>query len=123
LIAGMTLAVFTKTLAMVFVYITILGIGMGASLVVAANIYPVYFGKTHYPRIMGYVRPFTIIGSLGSPLSGWIRDITGHYTLAWQISVVIFAAALIFLILARPPVHPTLRKGKEVEPAQMPERQ
>ncbi len=40
----------------------------------------------------------------------------------WQISVGKFAVALIFLILARPPVHPTLRKGKEVETKQIPER-
>jgi len=121
LIAGMLLTALTKTLAMVFVYSTILGIGMGASLVIVANLYPVYFGKTHYPKIMGYTKPFiTIISSLGSPLSGWIRDVTGHYTLAWQISAIIFALGLMFLILARPPVHPTLRKGKEVEPAQMP---
>ncbi len=115
LIAGMALAAFTKTLVMVFVYTTLLGIGMGASLVAVMNLYPVYFGKTHYPKIFGYMKPFiTIISSLGSPLAGRIRDVTGNYTLAWEISVLILSISLVLLILAKPPVHPILRDGKTV---------
>lgn len=112
LIAGMSIAVFTKTMSMVFVYTTLLGIGMGSSLVAVMNLYPLYFGKTHYPKIFGYMRPFiTIISSLGSPLAGRIRDITGDYTLAWEISVGVLMIGLVLLILAKPPIHPTLRNA------------
>jgi MFS family permease len=112
LIAGMSIAVFTKTMSAVFVYTTLLGIGLGSSLVAVMNLYPVYFGKTHYPKIFGYMRPFiTIISSLGSPLAGRIRDITGNYTLAWEISVGVLIIGLVLLILAKPPIHPTLRKA------------
>jgi MFS family permease len=90
-----------------------LGIGMGSSLVAVMNLYPVYFGKTHYPKIFGYMRPFiTIISSLGSPLAGRIRDITGSYTLAWEISVGVLIIGLVLLILAKPPIHPTLRNAE-----------
>jgi OFA family oxalate/formate antiporter-like MFS transporter len=113
LIAGMSIAVFTETMSMVFVYTTLLGIGMGSSLVAVMNLYPVYFGKTHYPKIFGYMRPFiTIISSLGSPLAGRIRDITGSYTLAWEISVGVLIIGLVLLILATPPIHPTLRNAE-----------
>ena len=113
LIAGMSIAVFTETMSMVFVYTTLLGIGMGSSLVAVMNLYPVYFGKTHYPKIFGYMRPFiTIISSLGSPLAGRIRDITGSYTLAWEISVGVLIIGLVLLILAKPPIHPTLRNAE-----------
>lgn len=116
LIAGMSLAVFTKTMLMVFFYTTLLGIGMGSSLVAVMNLYPVYFGKTHYPKIYGYMKPFiTIVSSLGSPLAGRIRDITGNYTLAWEISVGALIIGLALLFLAKPPVHPTLKDGKLAE--------
>jgi MFS family permease len=96
---------------MVFVYTAVLGIGLGSSLVAVMNLIPVYFGKAHYPKIMGYMKPFiTIIGSIGSPIAGRIRDVTGTYTLAWKLSILILITSLILLILAKPPVHPTLRE-------------
>jgi OFA family oxalate/formate antiporter-like MFS transporter len=111
LMLGMALMLWTRTLPMVFVYTTIVGLGMGASIVAIMNLIPLYFGRTHYPKIMGYVLPFsTIIGSLGSPLTGWIRDITGSYIQAWEVSIFVLLISLVFLILARPPVHPSLKK-------------
>jgi MFS family permease len=110
LIVGMSLILVTKTMLMVFVYTVVLGIGMGASLVAVMNLYPVYFGKAHYPKIMGYMKPFiTIVGSLGAPFAGRIRDVTGHYTLAWELSILVLVLSLVFLILAKPPIHPTLK--------------
>jgi MFS family permease len=111
LMLGMALMLWTRTLPMVFVYTTIVGLGMGASIVAIMNLIPLYFGRTHYPKIMGYVLPFsTIIGSLGSPLTGWIRDITGSYIQAWEVSIFVLLISLVFLILARPPVHPSLKQ-------------
>jgi OFA family oxalate/formate antiporter-like MFS transporter len=111
LILGMGLIQWSKTLLMIFIYNSIIGIGMGASYVAVMNLIPLYFGKTHYPKIMGYAMPFfTIIGSLGSPLTGWIRDITGNYMLAWKIAVLVLIIGLVSLALARMPVHPSLGK-------------
>ncbi len=111
LILGMTLIFWSDTLPMIFMYNAIVGIGMGASIVAVMNLVPLYFGKTYYPKIMGYVLPFsTIIGGLGNPLAGRIRDNTGSYMLEWKVSIVILAISLVFLILARPPVHPSLKQ-------------
>jgi MFS family permease len=111
LILGMMLIFWSKTLPMIIIYNAIVGIGMGASVVAIMNLVPLYFGKTHYPKIMGYVLPFsTILGGLGNPLAGRIRDITGSYVLAWKVSIVVLTVSLVFLILARPPVHPSVKK-------------
>jgi MFS family permease len=113
LTAGMIMILWSETLPMVLTYNIIVGIGMGMTLVAVLNLIPLYFGKTHYPKIMGYTIPFlTIIGSLGSPLTGMIRDITGSYMLAWKMSIIVLILGLVFLILARPPVHPSLKKNQ-----------
>jgi MFS family permease len=84
---------------------------MGAAYVALMNIMPLYFGKTHYPKIMGYAMPFlTIIGSLGSPATGWIRDITGSYMLAWKLAVLVLIIGLISILFARAPIHPSVSK-------------
>ncbi len=114
LLLGMALIFWSETLPMIFMYNAIVGIGMGASVVAVMNLVPLYFGKTYYPKIMGYILPFsTIIGGLGNPLAGRIRDVTGSYTLAWQVSIIILIISLIFLVLARPPVHPSLKKPSQ----------
>ncbi len=111
LIVGMALILWARTLPMVFIYNSIIGIGFGASWVALMNLMPLYFGKTNYPKIMGYAMPFiTVVGALGSPLTGWIRDITGSYMMAWKVAIAILIIALVSLILARTPVHSSFRK-------------
>ncbi len=111
LISGMTLLLWAKTLPMVFLCNSIIGMGMGASIVAMMNIVPLYFGRTHYPKIMGYVMPFlAVIGSFGSPATGWIRDITGSYILAWKLAILVLIISLVSLIFARAPIHPSLSK-------------
>ena len=113
LIFGFVLMLLGNTLPMVFLCNIVIGLGMGGIYVVIMNLIPSYFGKTYYPRIIGFVLPFSVvIGSIGSPLTGWIRDVTGSYETAWQLAILILATGLVAIILARPPVHPSLRQQK-----------
>jgi OFA family oxalate/formate antiporter-like MFS transporter len=113
LIIGMTIILWAKTLPAIFLYNFIMGLGMGGTYVAIMNLMPLYFGKTHYPKIIGFAMPFfTILGSLGSPLTGKIHDKTGSYMLAWKMAILALAIGLVSLILARPPVHPSLRKER-----------
>jgi MFS family permease len=110
LISGLTILLWAKTLPIIFLYNVFIGLGVGGTYVAIMNLIPLYFGKTHYPQIIGFALPFsTIIGSIGSPLTGWIYDITGNYRLAWELAILVMAIGLVSLILARPPVHPSIR--------------
>jgi MFS transporter, OFA family, oxalate/formate antiporter len=110
LISGLTILVWAKTLTAILLCNVFIGLGVGGAYVAVMNLIPLYFGKTHYPQIIGFALPFsTILGSLGSPLTGWIRDITGDYGLAWKLAILALAIGLVSLILARPPVHPSMR--------------
>jgi cyanate permease len=115
LILGLTIVLSARTLPAIFLYNGFIGLGVGGAYVAIMNLLPLYFGKTHYPKIIGLALPFsTIIGSIGSPLTGWIYDITGSYELAWKLAIVILAIGLVSLILARPPVHPSIRENRAI---------
>ena len=113
LISGLTILLWAKTLPIIFLYNAFIGLGVGGTYVAIMNLIPLYFGKTHYPKIIGFALPFsTIIGSIGSPLAGWIRDVTGNYRSAWELAILVLAIGLVSLILARPPVHPSIREHR-----------
>ena len=113
LILGMAIILWAKTLPVILLYNVLIGLGLGGTYVAIMNLIPLYFGKTHYPQIVGFALPFsTVLGSLGSPVTGWIRDSTGSYQSAWELAIVILAIGLVSLILARPPVHPSRRENR-----------
>jgi MFS family permease len=109
MITGMVILLQAKTLPVIILYNVFIGLGMGGTYVAIMNLIPLYFGKTNYPKIIGLALPFsTVLGSLGSPLTGWIRDSTGSYKSAWELAILVLAIGLVSLFLARPPVHPSL---------------
>lgn len=112
LISGMVILLWAKTMPVIFLYNVIIGLGLGGTYVAIMNLMPLYFGMTHYPKIMGFALPFsTILGSIGSPLAGRIRDVTGSYRSAWELAILILTIGLVALLLARPPVHPSVGKA------------
>ena len=115
-IIGMTMLVFTDTLPFVFVYMIIFGFGFGGAMVATMNIFPNYFGASDYPKIMGFTRMFwTFAGGAGAPVAGLVRDTTGSYIPAFQAAIFVIAAGLIFLIFAKAPLHPSLKKQMSTE--------
>ena len=46
-------------------------------------------------------------------------DKTQNYVIAWQIFVVLLSIALVCLLFAKPPVHPSLKEGAEGAPVEV----
>jgi MFS family permease len=112
-IAGIVILVSTHSLPLVFTYMVVLGLGFGAYIVAMMNIMPNYFGVSHYPEIMGFIRLFwAFIGGMGAPIAGYIYDKTGSYLPAFKGTIVILALGLVCLIFAKPPVHPSLKASE-----------
>ena len=84
--------------------------GFGIQAVAMGNLIPDYFGRTGFPKMMGFTMHFTtFLSAFSAPAAGYIRDTTGSYIPAFQLSIALLALGLIFVIFARPPLHPSLK--------------
>jgi MFS family permease len=84
--------------------------GFGIQAIAMGNLIPDYFGRTEFPKMMGFTMPFTtFLSAFSAPMAGYIRDTTGSYISALQLSIALLALDLIFVIFARPPLHPSLK--------------
>jgi MFS family permease len=109
-IVGFIIMLFAQSMRVVVLYNIVLGMGFGIQAIAMGNLIPDYFGRMEFPKMMGYTMPFTtFFSAFGAPLAGYIRDTTGSYIPAFQLSIALLVVGLIFVIFARPPVHPSLK--------------
>jgi MFS family permease len=109
-IIGFAMLVFAHSVPMMLAYAVIFGISQGISSIAMGNLFPDYFGRSQFPKIMGYTMPFnTFISSVGAPFAGHIRDTTGSYVPAFKIFLALLSVSLLCIIFAKPPKHPSLK--------------
>jgi MFS family permease len=109
-IAGLVIILFAHSMGIVILCNVLMGIGFGIQTIALGNLIPDYFGRTEFPKMMGYTMPFTIVFSaIGSPVAGYIWERTGSYIPAFQFGIAVLLLGLIFIFFAKPPIHPSLR--------------
>ena len=110
-IIGFAILMSTNSMLLAFAYCIFLGIGFGIQSIAMGNLFPDYFGRTEFPKIMGYTMPFTIIiAGFGGPIAGFIRESTGTYITAFQLFLGFLVIGFFCILFAKPPVHPSLKK-------------
>jgi len=118
---GFSVLLFANSVSLMIVYSVIYGIAGGIQSIAMGNLFPDYFGRSEFPKIMGYTMPFnTFISSVGAPLAGYIRDRTGSYVPAFKVFLVLLVISFFCILLAKPPLHPSLKgksKQEALEPA------
>ena len=112
MLVGIVTNVVPHNVVLACIYSLLVGLGEGSSLVAGISVLSAYFGRAHYPKLMGVVMVFGILGNLSAPIVGAIHDATKSYTAAWGLGVVATAIGVLTFILIKPPVHPSLRKGQ-----------
>ena len=111
-VAGFSFLIFANSVPLMLAYSIIYGISGGIGSVAVGNLYPDYFGRTEFPKIMGYTMPFnTFISSFGATFTGYMHDVTGSYVPAFKILFVMLVVSAVCILFAKPPLHPSL-KGK-----------
>jgi len=112
-VVGFSMLLFAESLPLMIAYAIIFGMGSGIQFIAIGNLFPDYFGRSQFPKIMGYTMPFnTIISSIGAPVIGHIRDTTGSYIPAFRICLVLLILAFFCILFAKPPVHPSLKTSQ-----------
>jgi MFS family permease len=109
-VVGFSVLVLAKSLPMMLAYAVFFGIGSGIQSIAMGNLFPDFFGRSQFPKIMGYTMPFnTFISSLGAPIAGYIRDTAGSYVPAFKIFLAMLGVSFLCILFAKPPVHPSLK--------------
>jgi MFS family permease len=112
-VIGFGILLFAHSLTLILAYAIIYGMSQGIQSVAMGNLFPDYFGRTEFPKIMGYTMPITtFVSSLGAPITGYIRDVSGSYLPAFKVLLVLLAISFFCIIFAKPPKHPSLKTGE-----------
>jgi MFS family permease len=104
---------YSLPLPMMLSYAIVYGISAGIGSVAIGNLYADYFGRSEFPKIMGFTMPFnTFLSSMAPLLTGYIRDITGSYMPVFRMLFVLLVISSFCIIFAKPPVHPSLKASR-----------
>ena len=97
LAAASVLTIYADNLLIMFASMAIFGLGIGGMMFLQNFIWADYFGRESVGSIRGLVNPINlVVGGLGAPAAGYIRDIWGTYDPAWWagVALMVFAALL-----------------------------
>ncbi len=107
---SIALIIVAKTVPMAVAFGLVFGVAQGGWTVMQNLVFTDYFGRRHAGAIRGFSSPFRMLGPLGPLFTGYIRDVTGSYNLAFKILAGVFMAMFMFMLLAVPPI-----KGSSTE--------
>ncbi len=99
-----------KTYFMAVVFGVVFGIGQAGWTIIQNLIFSDYFGRRQAGAIRGFTSPFRLLGPFGPVFTGYVRDVTGSYTLAFEILTSAFVIMFLIMLLAVPP-----KKGQSTE--------
>ncbi len=101
------LTIYATNLPIMFVSMAVFGIGIGGMMFLNNYIWADYFGRGYVGGIRGLANPINlVIGGIGAPAAGYVRDITGSYDPAWWVGVGLMSGAALLMVLTRAPKKP-----------------
>ena len=92
----------------------VFGFGMGGMVPLQGALVGAAFGRRAFGRVMGMMTPAMVpISMLGVPMAGLIHDLSGSYTLAFEIFIGIYLSSMLGLTrLALPEAEPGTAGGQ-----------
>ena len=101
------LTIYATNLPIMFISMWIFGMGIGGMMFLNNFIWADYFGRGSVGGIRGLANPINlVVGGIGAPAAGYVRDWTGSYDPAWWVGVGLMSAAAVLIVLTGAP-----RKG------------
>jgi len=105
---GITVFLLNQTMAMIYVWFTLHGIGMGAGWTLGSPVRARYFGRKAFGSIGGFSTLFLAPVGVAAPIYlGWIYDTTGNYLTGFTvIAILLILAGIIASVFVMPPKPP-----------------
>ena len=98
------LTIYAVNLPIMFVSMAIFGIGIGGMMFLNTHIWADYFGRANVGGIRGLANPINlVVGGIGAPAAGYVRDWTGSYDPAWWVGVGLMSGAALLIVLTGAP--------------------
>ena len=98
------LTIYATNLPIMFVSMWIFGMGIGGMMFLNNFIWADYFGRGSVGGIRGLANPINlVVGGIGAPAAGYVRDWTGSYDPAWWVGVGLMSGAALLIVLTRAP--------------------
>ncbi len=104
---GFAVFLLNQTIAMIYVWFILYGVGMGAAMAPIIAMRARYFGRKAFGSIQGISSAFqTPVGVVAPIYIGWVYDTTGNYITAFVLIAVLVAFATVLSAFAIPPKPP-----------------
>jgi len=104
---GITAFLLNQTIAIVWVFLILLGFGSGASTPLKLTMQGRYFGRKAFASIQGTSMMFAAPAAVIAPVyAGWIYDTSGSYITAFILFAALGTLSTFLICLARPPKPP-----------------
>jgi len=98
---GIATLIFSQNLFMLLFSVMIMGLGLGGTMPLMNSTFSIAFGNVNFGKARGLMTPFMVpMQILAAPLSGFLYDTYGNYTLAFSINVVLclLAGIVVFFL-------------------------
>jgi len=101
---GIAILIFTTNLVMLLLAVMVMGLGLGGTIPLLNSTFAIAFGNANFGKARGLIGPFMVPMQItAAPLSGWLYDTYGNYSLAFSINVVLCViAGIVALFLHLP---------------------
>jgi len=104
---GFMLFRLNQTMPIIYAFLVIYGIGLGADISLTPLMRARYFGRKAFGSIHGFsMMIMTPVGIAAPVYAGWVYDTTGSYMTIFVLFTVLLALAAVLFPFARPPKPP-----------------
>ncbi|MCE2458819.1 MAG: MFS transporter [Dehalococcoidia bacterium] len=104
LAAASVMTIWAYNVPIMALSMAVFGLGIGGMMFLQNFIWADYFGRESVGAIRGIVNPINlVVGGLGAPAAGYVRDITGSYDPAWWAGVALMTFGAVLTIMTPPP--------------------
>jgi MFS family permease len=103
--AGVFIFIHASTIFMLYVFVTVFGLGYGGAIPVVHALRADLFGRKIFASLAGITMLFTMVSTVSAPiLLGRLYDVTHSYTAGFYVLLTLIALSGVIFLLIRQPV-------------------